>query len=190
MFSDRRPLAGSNLRSLRAIELPHLQLPGPILQTGLEELVIVRTPLPFYANPPNYVTQLLNLTSLTLDDLPLSLSQTGTGLRRFFRSFSMKRLTRLEVARLDERGSAELMTAIGAPRPFPLSTLLDAQLARIGGNHTGILSYHACARKYCASRRQSRTHPLTSSWKSLHLPYSPVPFYRRRGLSHSWWITI
>ncbi|KAJ7273993.1 hypothetical protein C8J57DRAFT_1314153 [Mycena rebaudengoi] len=132
MFSDRRPLAGSNLRSLRAIELPHLQLPGPILQTDLEELVIVRIPLPFYTNPPNYVTQ-LNLTSLTLDDLPLSLSQTDTGLRRLFWSFSMKRLTRLEVARLDERGSAELMTAIGAPVRFPsLLSVTLSSLALVG----------------------------------------------------------
>ncbi|KAJ7273793.1 hypothetical protein C8J57DRAFT_1313798 [Mycena rebaudengoi] len=133
MYSDRRPLAGSNLRSLRAIELPRLQLPGPILQTDLEELVIIRTPLPSYPHPPgNYVVQ-LNLTSLTLDDLPASLSQTGKGLRHFFRSFSMKRLARLEVARLDERGSAELMTAIGAPVRFPsLLSLTLRSLTLVG----------------------------------------------------------
>jgi hypothetical protein len=45
----------------------------------------------------------------------------------------MKRLMRLEVARLDERGSAELMTAIGAPVRFPsLLSVTLSSLALVG----------------------------------------------------------
>jgi hypothetical protein len=177
---DRRPLAGSNLRSLRAIELPYLHMPGPIFQADLRELAIVRIPLLIYP-PGNWVMQ-PNLTSLSLDGPPLS--QSGADLRHFARSSSMKRRTHLVVGRLDERGSMELMMAIGASVCFPsLLSLTLSSLALVGSHQNSVLP---CLRSKVLRLRTSIPHPSAYSFTAIS-PSSPFsgPFLPRRGLFHS-----
>ncbi|KAJ7273841.1 hypothetical protein C8J57DRAFT_1313929 [Mycena rebaudengoi] len=141
MYSDRQPLAGSNLRSLRAIELSYLHMPGHIFQTDLRELTIVRIPFLIYP-PGNWVMQ-LNFTSPSLDGPPLS--QFGADLRHFSRSFSMKRLTHLVVVlRLRTsipHPSAYSFTAISPFSPLSGPFLSRAWIAPFAvDNHTSLTS--------------------------------------------------
>ncbi|KAJ7253617.1 hypothetical protein C8J57DRAFT_1348612 [Mycena rebaudengoi] len=90
----------------------------------------------------------------------------------------MKRRTHLVVGRLDERGSMELMMAIGASVCFPsLLSLTLSSLALVGSHQNSVL---LCLRSKVLRLRTSIPHPSAYSFTAIS-PSSPFsgPFLSR-----------
>jgi hypothetical protein len=106
----------TSLRSMRLHHLRFLDIPAPCLH-GLEDLIIVRSPLPFY----NHFEPLpkLALKSLTLDGI--ASSGYPDELLWFLTSFDMPQLRYLELANLDHKlqFASQFMRALRPPAIYP-----------------------------------------------------------------------
>ncbi|KAJ7028417.1 hypothetical protein C8F04DRAFT_1398936 [Mycena alexandri] len=106
----------TSLRSMRFYQLRFVDIPGPVMR-GLEELTIVRSPLPFF-NHADPLPQSA-LTSLTLDGI------TSSGypdeLFWFLTSFDMPHLRSIELTNLDDKFgfSSQLFRALCTPAEYP-----------------------------------------------------------------------
>ncbi|KAJ7176444.1 hypothetical protein C8R46DRAFT_37226 [Mycena filopes] len=106
----------TNLRCMRFHQLRFVDIPLRVMQ-GLEELSIVRSPLPFF----NHAEPLPQsaLTSLTLDGI--ASSEYPDELFWFLTSFEMPHLRSITVANLDDKFgfSAQFFRAIRTPADYP-----------------------------------------------------------------------
>ncbi|KAJ7490724.1 hypothetical protein FB451DRAFT_1220897 [Mycena latifolia] len=106
----------NSLRSMRFRQLRFLDIPAPVLY-GLEDLTIVRSPLPFY----NHFDPLpqLALISLTLDGI--TSSGYPDDLLWFITSFRMPHLRHLELANLDHKlqFASQFLRALRPPAVYP-----------------------------------------------------------------------
>ncbi|KAJ6544638.1 hypothetical protein DFH09DRAFT_1173018, partial [Mycena vulgaris] len=106
----------TSLRRMQFAQLRFVDIPAPVMH-GLEDLTIVRSPLPFY-NHTDPVPQLA-LKSLTLDGI------TSSGypdeLLWFLTSFHMPHLRHLELGNLDHKlqFSSQFIRALGPPAIYP-----------------------------------------------------------------------
>ncbi|KAJ7738330.1 hypothetical protein B0H16DRAFT_96073 [Mycena metata] len=106
----------TSLRSMRFHQLRFVDIPVPVMR-GLEELTIVRSPLPFF-NHAEPVPQVA-LTALTLDGI--TSSGYSDELFWFLTSFDMPHLRSIELANLDDKFgfSSQLFRALCAPAEYP-----------------------------------------------------------------------